>query len=150
MKHRSLHLLLAGTVIALLIGSCANDNLVELSKRVSDSLSFSTQTGSTAPDTSSTASSAGSNTSSQSGVTDSLKVSFLNDIRPILIKYGCANCHGTYYASFGGASSLASSGLLIGSMSGAKGYRQMPPGQKVLSSELTLIEDWMKAGLPNN
>jgi hypothetical protein len=136
-KIQSLLFFLSFVGPMLLSSSCTNDNLVDLSKRTNDTTLISDTTTAISPSPGPTAS------------TDTT-VSFSKKIKPILVRYNCANCHGNYYESFAGASSLAKSGQLYGTMSWASGYRRMPPGQKASAAELTLISTWIKQGTSNN
>lgn len=68
----------------------------------------------------------------------------------MMVKYRCTSCHGTSYQNYSFVSSLAKSGTLVGTMSGAVGYRRMPPGGTVAAADLALIQAWIKAGTPNN
>lgn len=129
--------------------SCTNDHLTDLAKK-SNVMADTTKTQNNVSTT--TTASASSSPSTPTSVTTPAAgtVSFKTDIAPILSKYQCASCHGSFYSSYSGASSLAKSGQLYGTMSWSQGYRRMPPGSKATAAELTLISNWIKQGTPNN
>lgn len=125
--------------LMLMTAACVNDNLVDLAASIK---SDTTQTVAQTPSGNST----GGVTPPPTPTTTS--VTFAINIKPILNKYQCASCHGSSYSSYAGASSLARSGWLYGTMAPLSGYRRMPPGQRVSAAELSLISDWIKAGEP--
>jgi len=128
--------------------SCTNDHLTDLAKK-SNVIADTTKTQNNVS-TTTTATASSSPSTPVSVTTPSGTVSFKTDIAPILAKYQCASCHGSFYSSYSGASSLAKSGQLYGTMSWSQGYRRMPPGAKATAAELTLISNWIKQGTPNN
>lgn len=130
-------------LLALLSTQCVDDNLEKLAKK--NPASSTTTSATDSSDSVSTASGSSSASSSSSST-----VSFSMDIQPILSKYACANCHGTFYYNYPGVHSLAVSGMLYGTMSWSPGYRRMPPGQKPTAPELSLIKQWADLGAPNN
>jgi hypothetical protein len=84
-------------------------------------------------------------------------VSYQQDIRPIM-DAKCNNCHnypgtgGIYLDSFQMVHNLATSGILMGCLTGDPNYTPMPPeGNSVVEKcELTLLQNWITAGAPNN
>ena len=136
---------------ATLLTCCTNDHLTDFVKKNNSS----TDTVSTTPNNKPTTSTSGSTstapaTPSTTPTPAAETVSFATNIKPILAKYQCANCHGSYYEAYSTASSLARSGQLYGMMSWSSGYRRMPPRQKATDAELTLISNWIKQGALNN
>ncbi|MBS1979188.1 MAG: hypothetical protein JST46_17585 [Bacteroidetes bacterium] len=154
------------SALSILLSECVDDNLEKLAKKSSSGATTSNSSSTSSSSATATATATGSATSGQSGSTtgsgtatgsgsgsasgSSTTVSFVKDVQPILSKYKCANCHGTFYSNYSGAHSLAVTGLLYGTMSRAAGYRPMPPGQIVSTAELAIIKKWVDEGAPNN
>jgi hypothetical protein len=143
MKINRIILYVSCLFVSLVVASCADDNLVKLAQKNSPNV-VSTST------ISATAASSGTTSTQDTGTPPADLVSFSNQIQPILFKYNCAGCHGNGYYAYPGVSSLARSGQLLGTMSWAPGYRQMPRNQKATSAELTLISNWIAQGVLNN
>ena len=156
-------ILILAILLSLMLSDCVDDNLEKLAQK--NSTTVTTSDSSSTSSSSDTATATGSATSGQSGTKGSgsstrtgsgsssgasTTVSFVKDVQPILSRYKCANCHGTYYYNYAGAHTLAVSGLLYGTMSRSAGYRPMPPGQIVSTAELAIIKKWVDAGAPNN
>jgi hypothetical protein len=139
--------LICSLVMAAVFTGCVNDNLADLAKK-SATVHSDTTVVASPPDSSSSTTSPAVPATPVTTVTTT--TSFSKDIRPILIKYDCAGCHGNSYASYFGVSSLARSGQLYGTMSWAAGYRRMPPSQKPTAAELALLSQWIKEGEQNN
>jgi hypothetical protein len=135
---------------AILLGACVNDNLVSLSaKKSTDSTSVNNSSSSSSNSPSIPTVTPIPSVPPGTG-TGTTGVTYSTDIRNLMSKYQCANCHGGTYSSYQGVSSMTNSGILYGCMSGSPGYRRMPPGQVVTAAELQMIKTWIAEGTPNN
>jgi cytochrome c5 len=89
------------------------------------------------------------------GGTNSVVVNFVavNSI----IKANCVSCHKVGNASAGIAldsyteiKKYGTNGRLYGSISGATGFKLMPPGGGITTCDIALIKKWIDVGMPNN
>ncbi|MBK9731416.1 MAG: hypothetical protein IPO83_09020 [Chitinophagaceae bacterium] len=91
------------------------------------------------------------------GVCDTTNVTWSGVVSPILQTY-CTGCHNAANASggiilseYGGAAAVALNGKLVGTITFANGFSQMPPsGTMMPSCEITQITKWVNDGAPNN
>ncbi len=91
------------------------------------------------------------------GGCDTVDVKYSLQVKTLLANK-CIGCHNTASTgggisldNYSGASSVAIDGRLIGSVSHATGYIQMPQGGSKLSAcEIKIFQLWLDAGAPNN
>ncbi len=87
--------------------------------------------------------------------TDSMK--FSADIVPIL-QTNCNSCHNTAFASaavstenYNGVKLIVDNGLLIGTITHARGFSPMPQGKpKLANCDIKKIQAWISEGAQNN
>ena len=92
--------------------------------------------------------------------TTSTVLSYANDIQPILTAQcgtGNNSCHGSLssilnLSEYGGVKGSADAGKLVGVITWASGFSQMPKGStsKIDECSIGKIRKWVKAGAPNN
>jgi hypothetical protein len=88
---------------------------------------------------------------------DTSNVTFSGSVAPVFNAY-CISCHNNVspsnnidLSSYPGAVAAYNTGRLVGSITWQSGYFQMPKGGSQLSScDISKIEVWIRAGLPNN
>jgi len=88
---------------------------------------------------------------------DSTEVSFSNDIQPVIISF-CQGCHsgsvpsgGIDLATYDGVKSVADDGRLVGAVSWAQDFEQMPQGGDQLPDcTIAQITAWVEEGALNN
>jgi len=96
-------------------------------------------------------------TCNEGSICDDSNVTYSKTVAPILAK-SCNGCHnpnfisgGVISSTYSGASAIASSGLLAGTISHAVGFKPMPKaGAKLSSCNIKLINKWISDGAPNN
>jgi hypothetical protein len=93
-----------------------------------------------------------------SGLCDTLDVSYLEDVVPILAN-SCYECHSNTNApdfSYGHAFEdyedvFASSDLIVGAINRLEGFPAMPQGaDKLDTCSISVIEAWVNSGAPDN
>jgi len=88
---------------------------------------------------------------------DTAQFAYAANVKPIITNR-CLGCHsgtfpsaGVSLVNHGDVQTYANSGLLVGTISHAPGYKQMPYGlTKMPDCEITIIRKWVLAGAPNN
>ena len=87
---------------------------------------------------------------------DSSNASYSGNVSKIIGAY-CVSCHNSSTASGGvvldnynSAYQQASSGNLVGAITGAPGHTLMPPGIQLDPCKIAAIQKWVNAGAPNN
>jgi hypothetical protein len=88
---------------------------------------------------------------------DTANVTFSGSVAPVFNAY-CITCHNNVSPSnnidlstYQGAVAAVNTGRLVGAITWAPGYFQMPKGGSQLSQcDISKIEVWIKAGMPNN
>lgn len=88
---------------------------------------------------------------------ETTNVSFAATVNPIIVTH-CQGCHsggspsgGIDLTTHGGVSGVANNGRLVGAITWAQGYVNMPQGGNQLPDcEIAQIESWVDAGAPNN
>ncbi len=83
-------------------------------------------------------------------------ITYSGSIWPVIETY-CYGCHsganaqkGLHLENYSEISSVASSGKLMGVLTGQAGYVLMPPAGALSSCEISTINKWVNAGSPNN
>jgi mono/diheme cytochrome c family protein len=93
----------------------------------------------------------------ESAACDTVNVSYLTDVRPIISTY-CLGCHnasapqgGIALSTFDQVNATVTSGRLIGSIEHLAGFSAMPKNQAKLSAcRIALIRNWINQGALNN
>ena len=74
-----------------------------------------------------------------------------------IIQANCVSCHQTGFASAGvnldsysNIKNYGTNGRLYGSISGAAGYKKMPPSGQLTTCDIAIIKKWIDVGMPNN
>lgn len=74
-----------------------------------------------------------------------------------IIQANCVSCHQTGFASAGvnldsysNIKHYGTNGRLYGSISGAAGYKKMPPSGQLTTCDIAIIKKWIDVGMPNN
>lgn len=98
----------------------------------------------------------GATNSSSCGTCDTSLYKFSADIKPIFNNW-CVSCHttgnaggGYDFSAYAGIASSVTNGRLLGSIEHLTGYSPMPQNGTLNSCDLTKIQNWVKAGYPNN
>ncbi len=80
---------------------------------------------------------------------DTTKISYINDISPIMQKF-CVNCHGRY-SNYVFVQSSALDGFLYGTMAHSSGFDPMPRNNTAVDTcSLKKVLAWVNRGAPNN
>ena len=88
---------------------------------------------------------------------DTVNMTYSANVKPIL-QANCYSCHGNGQVngnvtldSYAGVKAVADNGKLIGVITHAAGFPQMPQGGSKLSDcNINKIKDWINRGTPNN
>lgn len=74
-----------------------------------------------------------------------------------IIQANCVSCHQTGFASAGvnldsysNIKNYGTNGRLYGSISGAAGYKKMPPSGQLTTCDIAIVKKWIDIGMPNN
>lgn len=94
-------------------------------------------------------------TTGTTGTTTTVTVNFaaVNSI----IQANCVSCHqsgftsaGVNLDSYANIKNYGTNGRLYGSISGAAGYKKMPPSGQLTTCDIAIIKKWIDIGMPNN
>ena len=87
---------------------------------------------------------------------DTTKVTFTATVWPMMQKY-CIGCHsaanpggGVLIAGYNDMVTLAGNGSLMGSVRWESGYANMPSSQQMSDCNISLLQNWVDDGSPNN
>ncbi|CAH0994257.1 hypothetical protein EMA8858_00366 [Emticicia aquatica] len=74
-----------------------------------------------------------------------------------ILQTNCVSCHKAGFASAGisldnyaDIKKHSANGSLYGSITGASGYKKMPPGGQLTTCDVMIIKKWIDLGMPNN